>query len=111
MTSYCGSTTPHSPGTPNKGGWTEADIAERRGEPWFDAEGLFLAFDQQTESGGSGGQGDDAGRLLGFHWTKLHGLGVPPLAGESAATQGTVWARCTSSASTHEHRAADSAPP
>jgi mycothiol synthase len=60
---------------PEQGGWTEADIAERRGEPWFDAEGLFLAFDEQTESGGSGGQGDEAGKLLGFHWTKLHGAG------------------------------------
>jgi mycothiol synthase len=60
---------------PEQGGWTEADIAERRGEPWFDAEGLFLAFDEQTKSGGSGGRGDEAGRLLGFHWTKLHGDG------------------------------------
>ncbi len=57
---------------PEQGGWTEADIAERRGEPWFDADGLFLAFDQQTESGGTGGE---AGKLLGFHWTKLHGDG------------------------------------
>jgi mycothiol synthase len=45
---------------PEQGGWTEADVAERRGESWFDADGLFLAFDT------SGGQ------LLGFHWTKMH---------------------------------------
>lgn len=44
---------------PEQGGWTEADLAERRSEPWFDPAGLFLAF-------------DDAGRLLGFHWTKVH---------------------------------------
>jgi mycothiol synthase len=43
---------------PEQGGWTEAGIAERRGEPWFDADGLFLAFESD--------------RLLGFHWTKLH---------------------------------------
>lgn len=43
---------------PEQGGWTEADIAERRAESWFDPEGLFMAFD-----------GD---RLLGFHWTKVH---------------------------------------
>jgi mycothiol synthase len=48
---------------PEQGGWTEAEIDERRGEPWFDAEGLFLAFDA------SGGQ------LLGFHWTKMHARG------------------------------------
>lgn len=45
---------------PEQGGWTEHDIAERRGEPWFDPEGLFEAFDEDT------------GALLGFHWTKVH---------------------------------------
>ena len=29
---------------PEQGGWTEADVAERRGESWFDPAGLFLAF-------------------------------------------------------------------
>ncbi|MGV0641955.1 mycothiol synthase [Mycolicibacterium sp. XJ2546] len=45
---------------PEQGGWSEADLAERRAEPWFDPAGLFLAFDEQT------------GALLGFHWTKIH---------------------------------------
>jgi mycothiol synthase len=44
---------------PEQGGWTEADIAERRSESWFDPDGLFLAF-------------DGGGQLLGFHWTKIH---------------------------------------
>ncbi|MEM6108134.1 mycothiol synthase [Mycobacterium sp. 050272] len=44
---------------PEQGGWTAADLAERRGEPWFDPAGLFLAF-------------DDTEALLGFHWTKVH---------------------------------------
>ena len=49
---------------PEQGGWTAADLAERRSEAWFDPEGLFLAFgDTETE---------EAGRLLGFHWTKVH---------------------------------------
>jgi mycothiol synthase len=73
---------------PEQGGWTEADIAERRGEPWFDAEGLFLAFDQQTESGGTGGE---AGKLLGFHWTKLHGDGHGGQERESGDGLGEVY--------------------
>ncbi|MCV7230618.1 mycothiol synthase [Mycolicibacterium komossense] len=49
---------------PEQGGWTDAEIAERRGEAWFDPSGLFLAFGR--------GQGDVPERLLGFHWTKVH---------------------------------------
>lgn len=63
---------------PEQGGWTEHDIAERRGEPWFDPDGLFLAFD------------DDTGRLLGFHWTKVHNpdLGEVYVVGVDPAAQG-----------------------
>ncbi|MCV7385433.1 mycothiol synthase [Mycolicibacter longobardus] len=43
---------------PEQGAWTEADLAERRAEAWFDPGGLFLAFDATV--------------LLGFHWTKIH---------------------------------------
>jgi mycothiol synthase len=63
---------------PEQGGWTEADIAERRGESWFDPEGLFLAFDQKS------------GALLGFHWTKVHdaGLGEVYIVGVDPQSQG-----------------------
>jgi mycothiol synthase len=63
---------------PEQGGWTEADVAERRGESWFDPDGLFLAYDA-----GSGG-------LLGFHWTKVHGstLGEVYVVGVDPAAQG-----------------------
>ncbi len=64
---------------PEQGGWTDSEIAERRDESWFDPEGLFLAF----------GQG---GRLLGFHWTKVHadkpGLGEVYVIGVDPVAQG-----------------------
>lgn len=66
---------------PEQGGWTEADIAERRTESWFDPEGLFLAFD------------DTGSRLLGFHWTKVHAdepaLGEVYVIGVDPAAQGS----------------------
>lgn len=63
---------------PEQGGWTEADLAERRSEPWFDPAGLFLAFDERT------------GALLGFHWTKEHSanLGEVYVVGVDPAAQG-----------------------
>ncbi|ORW96554.1 mycothiol synthase [Mycobacterium sp. IEC1808] len=69
---------------PEQGGWTEADLAERRSEPWFDPAGLFLAFGAPD--------GDEAGRLLGFHWTKVHldrpGIGEVYVVGVDPAAQG-----------------------
>ncbi|KQY02362.1 mycothiol synthase [Mycobacterium sp. Root135] len=63
---------------PEQGGWTEADVAERRGESWFDPEGLFLAFDSTTNA------------LVGFHWTKVHGpeLGEVYVVGVDPSAQG-----------------------
>ena len=55
---------------PEQGGWADADIAERIGEPWFDPSGLFLACDDAT------------GALLGFHWTKVHADDVDGPVGE-----------------------------
>ena len=66
---------------PEQGGWTEADLDERRAESWFDPEGLFLAFDEKT------------GALRGFHWTKVHsdqaGLGEVYIVGVDPAAQGS----------------------
>jgi mycothiol synthase len=45
---------------PEQGGWDIDQVKLREAEPWFDAEGFLLAVDA-----------DD--RLLGFHWTKVHG--------------------------------------
>jgi mycothiol synthase len=63
---------------PEQGGWTEADIAERRGESSFDPAGVFMAVDERT------------GKLLGFHWTKVHSgdLGEVYVVGVDPAAQG-----------------------
>jgi mycothiol synthase len=44
---------------PEQGAMSEADLAERMAEDWFDPAGLLLAV-------------DDDGSVLGFHWTKQH---------------------------------------
>lgn len=48
---------------PEQGALTAADIAATEAEPWFDADGFFLAV-------------DPADRVVGFHWTKVHPDGV-----------------------------------
>jgi mycothiol synthase len=69
---------------PEQGGWTAVDLAERRSETWFDPEGLFLAF--------ADSEGGEDGRLLGFHWTKVHldqpRLGEVYVLGVDPAAQG-----------------------
>lgn len=65
---------------PEQGEWTPEELAERRGEPWFDPQGLFLAVDEATDV------------LLGFHWTKVHsqddGLGEVYVVGVDPSARG-----------------------
>ncbi len=71
-------------GHPEQSGWTDVELAERRREPWFDPAGLFLAFAVSDS--------DQTGKLLGFHWTKVHldqpGLGEVYVVGVDPSAQG-----------------------
>jgi mycothiol synthase len=46
---------------PDQGKWTIEDLHIRLREPWFDPTGFLVAEDRE-------------GNLLGFHWTKVHGM-------------------------------------
>jgi mycothiol synthase len=48
---------------PEQGRMSRADLELREAEPWFDPQGFLMAWR---------GAPDDGGRLLGFHWTKVH---------------------------------------
>jgi mycothiol synthase len=62
---------------PDQSGWTRRDIEAREREPWFDPDGLLMAW-----------RGAD---LAGFHWTKIHpdGAGEVYVLAVDPSAQGT----------------------
>lgn len=62
---------------PEQGSLAQRDLDDRKGEPWFDPAGFFLAFRDEE--------------LIGFHWTKVHaeeGLGEVYVVGVRPGAQG-----------------------
>lgn len=62
---------------PEQGSLTQRDLDDRKAEAWFDPKGFFLAHRD--------------GRLIGFHWTKVHadeGLGEVYVVGVRPGAQG-----------------------
>ncbi|MDT3396794.1 mycothiol synthase [Streptomyces sp. B1866] len=65
---------------PEQGALTQADLDDRKAEPWFDPAGFFLA-----ERPAEGGE------IIGFHWTKVHAedrLGEVYVVGVRPSAQG-----------------------
>ncbi|MFI7486978.1 mycothiol synthase [Micromonospora echinaurantiaca] len=77
---------------PEQGRWAPDDLRVRLAEPWFDPAGFLLAEESAT------------GRLVGFHWTKVHErpgsartgevyvLGVDPAAHRGGLGRALTWA-------------------
>lgn len=65
---------------PEQGGWDADQMKLREAEPWFDPAGFLLAVDAED-------------RLLGFHWTKVHGAeeGGPGKGGHSHEPIGEIY--------------------
>lgn len=80
---------------PEQGRWTIDDLLARERAPWFDPGGFFLAEEDGPSRAADGSSREDGGavangRLIGFHWTKVHedGLGEVYVVGIDPAARG-----------------------
>jgi mycothiol synthase len=64
-------------GHPDQGSWSVDEVVVREQESWFDPAGFFLAVRD--------------GRLVGFHWTKVHGADVHGADGHGHPAIGEVY--------------------
>ena len=90
---------------PDQGLWTLADLERRLREPWFSADGFLMAWKGE--------------RLVGFHWTKVHGrlgddhqhhhqpIGEVYVVGVDPDERGTGLGRALTLAGLHHLRALD----
>ncbi len=70
---------------PEQGGWDVEQVKLREAEPWFDPAGFLLAVEDTADGG------EHRERLLGFHWTKVHGAADPDPDGHQHEPIGEVY--------------------
>ncbi len=100
---------------PDQGRWTHADLDRREREPWFSPAGFLVAWQDAVDDDGT----PATQRMVGFHWTKVHGrtspdhahhhhpIGEVYVVGVDPTMRGTGLGRALTLAGLHHLRALD----